>query len=201
MKIVLVRHGYSVGNKKGTYTGWSDVALTEEGIEDLKRYKEEYAYPKTDRYYSSDLIRAIHTFDILFGDEHELYEKSPELREIYFGNLEDQYGKDVEINFSELWGLNERHENWETMTEFSYRIISKLEQILKDLQENNEKSATIVCHSGVIKTYLIFLGHRGFLDFKEIPTENGLGYILDMDYDADSGKVLMNKYQEIEKKD
>ncbi len=200
MKIVLVRHGYSVGNKMGTYTGWSDVELTEEGIEDLKRYKEEYDYPQTDLYYSSDLKRAVDTFDILFGDKQVLKEKSPELREICFGNLEDKKGREVKINFADLWSLNERHENWETITEFSYRIISKVEQILRDMKKDGKESATIVCHSGVIKTLLIFLGHRPHLDFKEIPTENGLGYILDLDYDEDSGKMLLNHYEEIKKK-
>ncbi|MDE8133049.1 phosphoglycerate mutase family protein [Erysipelothrix rhusiopathiae] len=46
MKIVLVRHGYTTSNEEGTYSGWSDVHLSKQGIEDLKQYKLEYAYPK-----------------------------------------------------------------------------------------------------------------------------------------------------------
>ena len=33
MEIVLVRHGISTANKENTLSGWTDVALTKEGIE------------------------------------------------------------------------------------------------------------------------------------------------------------------------
>lgn len=199
MKIVLVRHGYSEGNKNGTFTGWSDVKLSQEGIEDLKRFKNEYAYPETERYYTSDLVRTIDTFDILFGDEKEIFEQSPELREIYFGKLEDVVSSTFPLNFVEAWSLNERHEDWETRSEFSYRIISKLELIAKDMKENDVDSATIVCHSGVIKTILISLGNLPYMDFKIIPTSNGLGYVLDLDYDEEKTMLTLNDYKTIKK--
>lgn len=199
MKIVLVRHGYSEGNKNGTFTGWSDVKLSQEGIEDLKRFKTEYAYPETERYYTSDLVRTIDTFDILFGDEKEIFEQSPELREIYFGKLEDVVSSTFPLNFVEAWSSNERHEDWETRSEFSYRIISKLELIAKDMKENDVDSATIVCHSGVIKTILISLGNLPYMDFKIIPTSNGLGYVLDLDYDEEKTMLTLKDYKTIKK--
>lgn len=30
-QLVLVRHGYSLGNEKSLFSGWSDVPLTERG--------------------------------------------------------------------------------------------------------------------------------------------------------------------------
>ena len=200
MKIVLVRHGYSTGNKKGTFTGWSDVELSEEGIVELKKYKKEYQYPETDRYYASDLVRTKETFDILFGDEKELHEQSEDLREIYFGDLEDVVSSTFPLNFVETWSRNERHENWETRSEFTYRIVSKLERIIQDLQKEDQTSATIVCHSGVIKTLLIHLGNLPYLDFKILGSPNGLGYILDLDYDAEKNQLSMKEYKEIPKK-
>jgi 2,3-bisphosphoglycerate-dependent phosphoglycerate mutase len=35
-KIVLVRHGESVWNKANKFTGWTDVELTETGVEEAK---------------------------------------------------------------------------------------------------------------------------------------------------------------------
>ena len=32
MKLYVIRHGQSVGNLRGVYTGWADVPLTEKGI-------------------------------------------------------------------------------------------------------------------------------------------------------------------------
>lgn len=199
MKIVLVRHGYSEGNKIGTFTGWSDVTLAEEGIKELEKFKNEYNYPETDRYYSSDLNRAVHTFSILFGEKHNLDEKSKDLREIYFGDLEDVKGDSIDFDFAEVWSLNEVYKNWEPRTEFTYRIISKLTQILRDLKESVEESATIVCHSGVIKGFLIFLQHRPYSDFRKIDAPNGLGYVLDLDLNEENGRIELNEVTPISK--
>ena len=37
MKIYVIRHGESVNNLKGLWTGWSDVELTEKGVLDAKK--------------------------------------------------------------------------------------------------------------------------------------------------------------------
>ncbi len=36
IKLVLVRHGKSVWNKENKFTGWTDVELAPEGIEEAK---------------------------------------------------------------------------------------------------------------------------------------------------------------------
>lgn len=200
MKLVLVRHGETTGNREQVFTGWSDVSLTDKGIEELKTFKELYDYPETDRYYSSDLKRAVDTFEILFGDKHTLYKKEAELREIYFGELENKGEVHHFELFSEKWIQNIREYNWETPSEFTYRIVSAVEQILKDMKENKEDSVTIVCHGGVIRTLIMFLTHRPYADFDEVPTPNGLGYVLDLDYDDEKGRILINHYYPIKKK-
>ena len=35
-KLVLIRHGESIWNKKNLFTGWSDVDLTNDGIKEAK---------------------------------------------------------------------------------------------------------------------------------------------------------------------
>lgn len=62
-KIVLLRHGESVWNKENRFTGWTDVDLSEKGIEEAKRagqvLKEQgYVF---DMAYTSVLKRAIRT--------------------------------------------------------------------------------------------------------------------------------------------
>ena len=200
MKLVLVRHGYSQGNLEGTYSGWTDVELTDTGIKELERYKEEYHYPETDRYFSSDLVRCTHTFEVLFGDEHKLDAKYESLREIFFGDYENLKGDSQTPHFFDGFSLNERTANGETISEFAYRNVSQVEKILKDLKEDNLDSATIVCHSGVIKALLIFLDHRPFSDFRKIDTPNGLGYVLDVDYDEDNNMIKINSVDAIAKK-
>lgn len=197
MKLVLVRHGFSQGNLEKTYSGFTDVELTQDGIDELKRFKDEYHYPETDRYISSSLVRCRDTFEILFGDTKELDLVSDELRELYFGDYENQKSEDMVPHYFEGFALNERTAKGETMTEFTYRILSKLERILADLKKNNEDSATIVCHSGVIKAILLFLGSKPFSAFSEIETRNGLGYVLDVDFDDVRCSIKLNSYTAI----
>lgn len=63
MKLVLLRHGESKWNKENRFTGWTDIDLTEKGIEDAKNAgkllkKEGFTF---DVVYTSMLKRAIHT--------------------------------------------------------------------------------------------------------------------------------------------
>lgn len=200
MEIVLVRHAYSTANKHDWYSGWIDVDLAEEGIASLKEYKKSHHYPKTDRYYSSDLKRAVQTFDILFSDEVKLDHTYPELREIYYGELEGKTGADSPINFNENFFLNNRVFEGEIVSEFSYRIYKKLIEILKDLREHNLNSATIVCHAGVIKMLVILLEKRPFSDFSKINAPNGLGYILNIALD-DNDNIILNSRTDIQEKE
>lgn len=66
-KVVLVRHGESVWNKDNLFTGWTDVDLSEKGIEESKYasqllIKENYTF---DLAYTSVLMRAINTLLII----------------------------------------------------------------------------------------------------------------------------------------
>lgn len=72
-KIVLLRHGESVWNKEGLFTGWTDVDLTERGREEAKMAgvilkKEGYVF---DIAFTSLLKRAIRTLWIVL-DEMDL---------------------------------------------------------------------------------------------------------------------------------
>ncbi|QIK56572.1 histidine phosphatase family protein [Erysipelothrix sp. HDW6A] len=201
MKLVLVRHGYTVGNDQGLYTGWSNTILSRKGIEDLKQYRKEYDYPKTDRYYTSDLVRTIDTFHLLYGEETPIKESTFAFREIGFGDYEDLKWNEIDdVPYNDMYILNKPHVNGETISQVTLRLFGKLTQVFSDMSKNGEDSVTIVCHSGVIKTILIFLKSLPFSDFKEIATPNGLGYILDIDFDIENNFLTLNRYEPIPKK-
>lgn len=68
--LVLVRHGQSEWNEKNLFTGWKDVGLTELGREEArlagKRLKA--LDHRIDQAYTSALVRAQHTLDILLEE-------------------------------------------------------------------------------------------------------------------------------------
>ncbi len=67
MKLVLVRHGESVWNLENKFTGWTDVDLSENGVKEAhdagNKLKE--ANIHFDIYYTSVLVRAVHTLEII----------------------------------------------------------------------------------------------------------------------------------------
>lgn len=72
-KLVLLRHGESIWNKENRFTGWTDVDLSEKGIEEAKEAgrilkREGYTF---DIAYTSVLKRAIRTLWIVL-DEMDL---------------------------------------------------------------------------------------------------------------------------------
>ena len=107
MQLVLLRHGESSWNKENRFTGWTDIDLTEKGIEEAKSAgkllkKEGFTF---DVVYTSVLKRAIHTLWIVL-DEMDLawipVYRSWRLNEKSYGDLQglnkaetaQKYGED-----------------------------------------------------------------------------------------------------------
>lgn len=61
--LILVRHGESVWNAKGLWTGWTDVSLSEKGKEEANEVGNALKDIKIDLAYTSVLTRAIETLD------------------------------------------------------------------------------------------------------------------------------------------
>ncbi len=92
-KVVLLRHGESTWNKENKFTGWTDVDLSEKGIEEAKQAgitlkKEGYTF---DIAYTSVLKRGIRTLWIVL-DEMDLMwipvRRSWRLNERHYGALQ-----------------------------------------------------------------------------------------------------------------
>lgn len=93
MKLVLVRHGESEWNKLNLFTGWTDVDLSEKGVEEAKEggrtlKQEGYDF---DICYTSFLKRAIHTLNYVLDELDRNWlpvVKSWRLNERHYGALQ-----------------------------------------------------------------------------------------------------------------
>lgn len=106
-KIVLLRHGESTWNKENRFTGWTDVDLTEKGVEEAKKagnlLKEKgFVFDKA---YTSYLKRAIKTLNNVLDTMDQDWipvEKNWRLNEKHYGDLQglnksetaEKYGDD-----------------------------------------------------------------------------------------------------------
>ena len=64
-RLILIRHGQSVWNAENRFTGWTDVDLSEKGVEEAEEAGNELRDQVIDVIHTSDLIRAKRTAEIV----------------------------------------------------------------------------------------------------------------------------------------
>ena len=87
VRIVLLRHGESVWNKENRFTGWTDVDLTEKGVQEAKEA-------------GQTLRKEGYIFDVVFTN---MLERAAKTTKIVLKEM------NLEIPVYESWRLNERH--------------------------------------------------------------------------------------------
>jgi len=106
-KLVLIRHGESVWNQQNRFTGWTDVDLSENGVQQARQAGQllkQHGYT-FDQGFTSVLKRAIKTLDIVLEEMDALWipvQKSWRLNERFYGALQglnkaetaEKYGAD-----------------------------------------------------------------------------------------------------------
>ena len=86
-RLILVRHGQSVWNASNRFTGWTDVGLSEQGVEEAEDAGRQLSEIRIDVVHTSDLVRAQRTAEIIMRH--------------------NEASEDVSTNYD--WRLNERH--------------------------------------------------------------------------------------------
>ena len=86
-RLILVRHGQSVWNASNRFTGWTDIGLSEQGVEEAEEAGRQLAEIRIDIVHTSDLVRAQRTAEIIMRN--------------------NKASEDVPTTYD--WRLNERH--------------------------------------------------------------------------------------------
>lgn len=111
-KLILVRHGQSEWNLSNQFTGWTDVDLTPQGIEEAKQAGRILREAGMDiRYtYTSYLKRAIKTLNYILEEMDRMWlpvEKTWRLNEKHYGMLQGQNKQEAVEKFGKeqvmLW--------------------------------------------------------------------------------------------------
>ena len=157
MKLTLIRHGITHGNKYGLYYGATDLPLLEEGIDELRARKKTHSYPTAPRYYTSPLQRTQQTLRELYGEVP--FTVVDDLREMNFGVFEMRTVEDLRQDpaFVE-WNRDMAHSRCpggESFADVQARALAGMAPILAAGED-----AVCVIHGGVIAT-LMFLWFPG----------------------------------------
>ena len=178
LKIWLIRHGMTEGNRYQRYIGVTDEPLCEEGRELLGKF----IYPKPQAVFVSPLKRCLETAAILFGDPKVRI--IDQLAECDFGEFENK-------NYQELDG-NEHYQSWidsggllpfpggESREEFKRRNVTGFQKAVNGCLRNGISLAALVVHGGTIMNVMEEYADedRSFYDWH---VQNGKGYEVEID--------------------
>ncbi|MBU2616614.1 MAG: histidine phosphatase family protein [Nanoarchaeota archaeon] len=164
MKVYLIRHGESEGNKLGINQGQkNDFSLTEKGREQARKIGERLEKEKICAVYSSDLERAKETAEII-GKFHGFIPLLDErLRERNFGDLGNK--KDMLLDWknyvkeNEKRGINEEDvvpPNGESDRDHWGRLKDFFDE---KLNQHADDTIVVVAHAGSNKVTLGIVGH------------------------------------------
>ena len=160
LELILVRHGETDSNIRGTHLGWTDIPLNQEGFRQVNSLAEKYKDQHFDRIYCSPLIRTKQTADAI-NKYHQIEINYLEgLKERNFGIWEDLVYNEIKDNHTEL------HDAWikdwidfkipdgESAREAFERAETAINQIISKHQEGR---VLVVTHLGAIRFMLASL--------------------------------------------
>lgn len=155
VKFIVVRHGHSLSNKEGTYTGQLDIGLSDEGFAQADALAEYLSSKYTiDFVYASDLCRAFDTADKLAKKINKKVIVEKDFKEMYCGAWQGLTAEQAQKLFPEDfldWQTNEldgRCTDGEWMSEVKARALNAL---LKLAKAHDGKTVVIVTHGCVIR--------------------------------------------------
>ncbi len=189
-KLVLTRHGQSEWNLKNQFTGFKDVDLTEQGVEEAKLAGREIKDKGLhfDHVFTSTLKRAIRTAEIVlensgndnFKNKDGSWKliKHDDLRERDYGDLtglnkdetREKYGADQ----VQIWrrSYDVRPPNGESLKDVVARVEPYFKKEIKPLLDKGE-TVLVAAHGNSLRALLIVMGIRTPENINEFELETG----------------------------
>ena len=170
-KVIMVRHGETEWNVLCKFLGSVDLPLNEKGRRQAGYAKEALKDEQIDVIYSSPMLRAYETGEIIRADRELEIIKHDGLREIGCGKWEGMNGIEVEEKFPgqiELWGNRPeecRIEGGDTFQEVYDRIVDTFWQIVK---ANRGKTILITSHMICLTLLMIYFEGKRINDMWDV---------------------------------
>jgi 2,3-bisphosphoglycerate-dependent phosphoglycerate mutase len=199
-QLALIRHGQSQWNLENKFTGWIDIPLSPEGEEEAREAGEKLKGYKFDEAFTSVLIRAIRTYEIVAetaGLNHLTVEEDKALNERMYGDLQGLNKDECRLKFGaeqvHIWrrSYDVPPPNGESLKDTAARVMpyyhAKIEPGLRA-----GKNILIVAHGNSLRALIMHLENISKEDILklEIPTGVPLVYELDGDLKIVNKKEL-----------
>jgi broad specificity phosphatase PhoE len=157
-QLLIARHGETDWNRDRRFQGHADPPLNDAGREQARVLADELAGERIDLVYTSDLVRARETAEIVAARLGADVVARSELREIDVGEWEGLTWPEIEERYPE--GARTWHEHgygWrsgETYDQLGERIIAALRRIAAD---HPAQRVLVVGHGGTVRATRAFI--------------------------------------------
>lgn len=168
--IYIIRHGLSEANVEGV-VGTYDSPLTKEGEKQAKNTAQKLKNIHFDAVFSSDLIRAKRTAEVIALERKLAVKTSRLLRERHYGSLEGKKETKKVIKLLEKLEDQPSQEEWlkyrlNEQSETSEEIIGRFITFLREVAiAYSGKALLVVSHGSIIRSLLV---HLGFASHREL---------------------------------
>ena len=163
MKILLIRHG-----RQNTPLCNVDVPLASEGRRQAELLAERLKHEHVDSIWSSELIRAVETADII--NEVLQVERviRPDLKEISFGDLEGLSDEAIADKYEDFLRARSRMESDMAYPggENAQDVLDRVLPVMDEILEREYETVAIVTHGGVIRS---LAAHYLGMDLARVP--------------------------------
>lgn len=158
--LYLIRHAESMGNVEEYFQGSLDVDISPKGLRQLESLKRRFKSVPLDAIYTSPLIRAVKTAEVVGYNKRLQLTRVPQIQEIYAGEFQGKSWSELPILFPKEyydWKHNQEEfkaPNGESMKDVYDRMVSAMNDILS---KSSQKTIAVVSHGCAIRNYQCYL--------------------------------------------
>ncbi len=168
--LYIVRHGQSQANLDRVVGGHYDTPLTKTGEDEARNIADELKNVKFDKIFSSDLIRAKKTAEIIALEKKLAVETTEILREQHYGKREGTSQKELFKLFDSWLNLDHQDRLKKKVDEYAESDEETISRFITFLREVSiaykGQLLLIVCHAGLMHSFLIHLGIASYKTMK-----------------------------------
>ncbi len=175
MNWYFMRHGQINSNLNHVYSGRSDEALNQSGLEQAHKAAAQVAPIKIDHIISSPLVRTTQTANIIAIANNLHYQMDDAFIEMAFGPWEGKSEYWIQQHYPIEWALWNRAPHQlqlprrETLLELQNRVLRRMHKIAAT---EPEKTILVISHVSIIRVVLLQAQNRPLSDYKMIDVDN-----------------------------
>lgn len=182
--LFIARHGQTEWNVKKIIQGHSESVLTERGKQQARELHRTLQDIHFDAIFSSDLLRAKQTAEIIALEKKLAVTTTAALRERKWGKYEGrkstEYQQEARVLLEKFNTLSDQ-EKWQFRMsvdmETDEEVVSRFIQFVREIAvAYRGKTVLVVTHGGCIRTFLTRLGYMSYGEFEGMAPQNA-GYM------------------------